>query len=319
MFGGATGDTGKYLITGDTYILEMQNNQDQIKWTKLEGGGIAPAPRAAHSATSVDTLQMVVYGGATGGGSLASDDLYLLDLRNGEKKAQWMIVPVVGKTPGRRYGHTIIFSKPFLLVFGGNTGTEPVNDVWCLNVDKAPFSWTCLETKGEKPCVRVYHSAALCSTGSATGMMVIFGGRTNDQSAMKDAWGLRRHRDGTWDWVKAPYKIPSDHMPDEPLSRYQHSTAFIGSLMLVIGGRTDTVGETVSLEVYDTETSEWARFPTIQRFRHACWCVDSTLFIHGGFDNESPTIPTDAIMQLDALEVLRTNTALHNKLRTVFE
>ena len=84
---------------------------------------------------------MVVYGGATGGGSLASDDLYLLDLRNGEKKAQWMIVPVVGRTPGRRYGHSIIFSKPFLLVFGGNTGTEPVSDVWCLNVDKAPFSW----------------------------------------------------------------------------------------------------------------------------------------------------------------------------------
>lgn len=78
---------------------------------------------------------MVVYGGATGGtysiilllninigGSLASDDLYLLDMRNGEELAQWMIVPVVGSTPGRRYGHTIIFSKPHLLVFGGNTG-----------------------------------------------------------------------------------------------------------------------------------------------------------------------------------------------------
>jgi hypothetical protein len=30
---------------------------------------------------------MVVYGGATGGGSLASDDLYLLDMRNGEVMA----------------------------------------------------------------------------------------------------------------------------------------------------------------------------------------------------------------------------------------
>lgn len=75
------------------------------------------------------------------GGSLASDDLYLLDLRNGDAAAQWMIVPVVGRTPSRRYGHTIVFSKPNLLVFGGNTGTEPVNDVWCLNVDKAPFTW----------------------------------------------------------------------------------------------------------------------------------------------------------------------------------
>ena len=56
-----------------------------------------------------------------------------------------MIVPVIGTTPGRRYGHTIVFIKPYLLVFGGNTGTEPVNDVWVLNVDKAPFSWISLE------------------------------------------------------------------------------------------------------------------------------------------------------------------------------
>ena len=73
------------------------------------------------------------------GGSLASDDLYLLDLRSGdgisfEDKIDvgvWMVVPVVGTTPGRRYGHTLVFTKPFLLVHGGNTGQEPVND--CCN------------------------------------------------------------------------------------------------------------------------------------------------------------------------------------------
>ena len=92
---------------------------------------------------------MVVFGGATGGGGLASDDLYLLDLRNGEAMAQWMIVPVVGQTPGRRYGLTIVFNKPYLIVFGGNTVSEQINDVWCLNVDKAPFSWLKLETPGE--------------------------------------------------------------------------------------------------------------------------------------------------------------------------
>ena len=33
LFGGATGDTGKYIITGDTYALDLISN----KWTKLEG------------------------------------------------------------------------------------------------------------------------------------------------------------------------------------------------------------------------------------------------------------------------------------------
>ncbi len=89
-------------------------------------------------------------------------------------------MPVVGSTPGRRYGHSICFAKPHLLVYGGNTGSEAVNDVWCLSVEKAPFSWIKLDTGAEMPAVRVYHSAALCWTGSATGMMVVFGGRTSD-------------------------------------------------------------------------------------------------------------------------------------------
>ena len=78
--------------------------------------------------------------------------------------------------------------------------------MWCLSVEKAPFSWIKLDCGKESPPVRAYHSAALCQTGSATGMMVVFGGRTMDSSSVADTWGLRRHRDGRWDWVKAPYK-----------------------------------------------------------------------------------------------------------------
>ena len=33
LFGGATGDTGKYIITGDTYALDLIS----YRWTKLEG------------------------------------------------------------------------------------------------------------------------------------------------------------------------------------------------------------------------------------------------------------------------------------------
>lgn len=47
-------------------------------------------------------------------------------------------MPTVGATPGKRYGHTMVYSRPFLLVFGGNTGTVAVNDVWILNIEKSP-------------------------------------------------------------------------------------------------------------------------------------------------------------------------------------
>jgi protein phosphatase len=52
LFGGATGDTGKYVITGDIYTLCTM----QFKWQKLDGAGIAPSPRAAHGSCAVDSL-----------------------------------------------------------------------------------------------------------------------------------------------------------------------------------------------------------------------------------------------------------------------
>eukprot|EP00331_Platyophrya_macrostoma_P003524 CAMPEP_0176424724 /NCGR_PEP_ID=MMETSP0127-20121128/10992_1 /TAXON_ID=938130 /ORGANISM="Platyophrya macrostoma, Strain WH" /LENGTH=808 /DNA_ID=CAMNT_0017805805 /DNA_START=70 /DNA_END=2496 /DNA_ORIENTATION=+ len=309
MFGGATGDTGKYTITGDTYLFECPSR----KWKRLEPKGSQPTQRAAHAATSVEMLQLVIYGGATGGGGLAPDDLYLLDLRSGEEECNWIVVPVVGTTPGRRYGHSLVFSKPYLLVFGGNTGNDAVNDVWCLNVEKAPFFWVKLECKGDLPPVRVYHSAALCATGTANGMMVTFGGRTADQSALNDTWGLRRHRDGRWDWVKAPYKPTNE----PPTARYQHSTIFLGSLMLVVGGRTNNVGESVPFEVYDADSSEWSRFPSIQRFRHACWTLDNILFVYGGFEQESPNIPTETIAKADLSKYFQSNAYLSKYLASI--
>merc|ERR1719264_2161042 len=92
-------------------------------WSRIVAEGTVPSARAAHASACVDHSQMVVYGGATGGGSLSSDELYLLDIRN-EDRSQWMSVPVLGTTPGRRYGHTMIFNKPLLIVFGGNNGAQ---------------------------------------------------------------------------------------------------------------------------------------------------------------------------------------------------
>lgn len=167
--------------------------------------------------------------------------------------------------------------------------------MWLINLDKSPFIWNKLEITQEVPSVRVYHAASVCNTGSANGMMIIFGGRTSDSSALNDTWGLRRHRDGRWDWVKAPYK----HQAELPIHRYQHSTLFIGSLMFVMGGRSNQVGENLPLEVYDTENSDWSKFNPVHRFRHTLWYYEEFLYIHGGFEQDQPNIPTDTLLKLD--------------------
>ncbi len=189
----------------------------------------------------------------------------------------------------------MVFARPHLLVFGGNTGNETVNDVWCLDLEHKPLSWARLDLAGPSPMPRVYHSAALCSSGTAAGMMVVFGGRGNDQAPLSDTWGLRRHRNGKWDWVLAPEKAGN------PVGRFQHHTAFMGQLMVVVGGRTNNVNDLVPLDVYDTETSQWTQLPAVRRFRHYCWTKDSSIYILGGFAHDKPSVPTSDLTRLDTV------------------
>ena len=50
LFGGATGDTGKYSMTGETFIFNILLKT----WTELNVKGVPPSPRAAHASTNVE-------------------------------------------------------------------------------------------------------------------------------------------------------------------------------------------------------------------------------------------------------------------------
>ena len=301
MFGGATGDGGRYTINNDTYLIDIKSNM----WHKLvppmdAAQGSCPTPRAAHCSCSVDSMQMVVYGGAMGGGALSSDELFLLDVRTYEKDNQfsWMTVPVQGNTPGKRYGHCMVYSKPVLIVFGGNNGQAALNDIWTLDVEKSsPFVWTqvhVIDPLRGAPCARVYHSADICSEGPAAGMTVVFGGRTADNRSLKDAWGLRQHRDGRWDWVEAPARRG---VPPEP--RYQHCCVFYRKQLIIIGGRGNEAGKRLPTSVYDTESCEWKDIAGVDRFRHSAWVVGHLLFSYGGFNHSAPSCPTPDLQVVD--------------------
>ena len=54
------------------------------------------------------------------------------------------------------------------------------------------------------PCPRLYHSSGICEKGNAKDILIVFGGRDQKEQALNDIWGLRKHRNGKWDWIKAP-------------------------------------------------------------------------------------------------------------------
>lgn len=62
LFGGAIGDSGRYTITADTYILDFSAG---FQWKKITADN-PPSARAAHASACVDLMQLVIYGGATG-------------------------------------------------------------------------------------------------------------------------------------------------------------------------------------------------------------------------------------------------------------
>ncbi len=138
-------------------------------------------------------------------------------MRKGEFNSVWITVKVHGPTPGKRYGHTMVFVKPHLVVFGGHADNELRNDTWVLSIEKVPFVWEKVVT-AERPPERIYHTASVCAAGQAAGTLFVFGGRASDQTALNDVWGLRKRKDAGWDWVKAPYKRSKI-----PAARYQVS------------------------------------------------------------------------------------------------
>lgn len=109
---------------------------------------------------------------------------------------------------------------PNIILFGGNTGSAPSNDVYIISLSSKnlnSFCWNKLQNNNDSswPSPRVYHASNICTKGTAAGMMILFGGRDSQDHALNDTWGLRRHRNDTWDWTRAPVQSNSYYTPKE--------------------------------------------------------------------------------------------------------
>lgn len=207
------------------------------------------------------------------------------------------------------------YNKPYVIIFGGNLGNKLSNEVWIANVEQVPkISWVLLDTKGNVPCPRMYSAISLCKYGGASNMIIIFGGRGDKNAPLNDCWGLRRHRSGNWDWVKAPYTKEY-----EPKKRFQHTIAFYYNFLIVIGGRNDIDMKMIPIEIYDTETSEWESVAFFNKFRHTSWLVDNSMYTHGGFELQNTVVAKNDIIKIDLVKLFNSNETLKRKFEKVME
>ena len=121
-------------------------------------------------------------------GNFVKNTLFMMTYQTDQ--ALWAEVEVDGEIPKGRYGHTLNFASPHLILFGGNTETQAVNEVWCLGTKgPKPNRWIQLSFQGELPSPRCSHSTALCTRGNSNGMLVVFGGRNTENKLLNDSWG----------------------------------------------------------------------------------------------------------------------------------
>jgi protein phosphatase len=124
-----------------------------------------------------------------------------LSLVEGESNASFEILEPVKDSakPPKRYGHIMSATRLHIIVFGGMLKNNILaNDLWVYSIQEK--EWKQFETK-DSPVARVYATSSICKQGKTKGMIMLFGGRDAEGLALNDTWGLRRHRDGSWEWV----------------------------------------------------------------------------------------------------------------------
>jgi len=288
-----------------------------------------PHARAAHASATVRENQLLVYGGSIGStkyiktlidGQYAQDDLWFLDIKNNEE-ASWMRVPIEGSTPGLRYGHSMVYIMPILILFAGSGKNEILNDIWVLSTDKTPFKWEKISANGNPPVARVYHTANLYKVAGNAEMMICFGGREKDNNSLNDLAGIKKDPNtNDWEWSQFP-KISSNN-DIFPVSRHQHCAAFFGPFLFVVGGR---VGgkEQATFDVYSMNKFKWYKFGHIALFRHSIWVYyniisqdkyEVYLYIYGGFDGDNNSQINSNLYKINVVDLFNKDESLKNEL-----
>jgi protein phosphatase len=226
-----------------------------------------------------------------------------------------MRVPIEGITPGHRYGHSMVYIMPILILFGGSGKNEIMNDVWVLSTDKTPFKWDKVNITGLNPASRVYHTANLYKVAGNAEMMIIYGGRDKEGTSLNDLMGLKKDNNGDWEWCEFP-KTSSNTDP-YPIGRHQQCAAFFGPFLFVVGGRVSK--DQATFDVYSMNKLKWYRFGNIALFRHSIWIYynitsqekyDVNLYIYGGFDGDNNSQINSNLFKINIVELFQKEESL---------
>ena len=305
LFGGAVGDVKNFLFSNEIYLINLMTRI----WTKIiiEKNSPLPKERAAHAACANHDNQMVIHGGSVGSIGLAENELWLFTLRNdNEEYGFWKRIITKNNGPGKRYGHTLNYLNPFFILFGGSYNNQLLNDVWIIDIKSQNPNWILIDFKNDLiPSPRLYQTSGFCDNEDLKNMMIVFGGRDSNENPLNDIWFLIHHRDGTWNWKKAPI---TDNELLKP--RYNHSVVFDDTLMIIIGGRGHRKQiNLLPIQVYDISKNDIFNFRGVGINRHCSFIFNKYIYLFGGFYDNNQIQPIGNLSKI-SLEYLFKNSPL---------
>ena len=141
LFGGSIGDSHKLNYNNDTFTYNILTKM----WKKIsiKNPKTIPCGRAAHAACAIGEGKMAIYGGSITNGGLAEDILNIFKLNlERETEGEWFQINSEGVRPGQRYGHSLSYLEPYVILFGGNLNPKLLNDIWLMNLtEKKKYCW----------------------------------------------------------------------------------------------------------------------------------------------------------------------------------
>ncbi|KAK9813645.1 hypothetical protein WJX73_001345 [Symbiochloris irregularis] len=246
---GAAVENKAYVFGGHAYSREKRGllkfndtwclNTDVWEWIPLQLPPDSPCPSARSFAclAPLPNNQLLLFGGLDAA-ERRLDDSWVLDLTT----STWLELKTTGPKPKARYGHAMTSIDGKVVLFGGQSNTGLLNDLWTLrgmsgDSDESAM-WMQLDLPGNSPVPRKGHAFASVGRwalvmGGHTAEVSWFRAKTdtfhNDVAIIDRSGGQVRWRD---DVIASP--APETQLP--PPRELHSLTAFSNGRLLLFGG-----------------------------------------------------------------------------------
>ncbi|KAG2120686.1 uncharacterized protein F5147DRAFT_563267 [Suillus discolor] len=238
----------------------------------------SPFPRYGHAlpATATASGELYLFGGLVR--ETARNDLYLFSTRD----LSATLVQTAGEIPSPRVGHASAIVSSVLIIWGGDTKTDPSSDqsekqddgLYLLNL--VSREWTRVAMHGPAPAGRYGHAVTMVGT-----KFFVFGGQV-DGEFLNDLWSFDLNTLRT----TTAWELCQPVGAARPAQRTGHACVTYQDRIIVFGG-TDGQYHYNDTWSYDTNTRTWSELQCIgfipsPREGHAAAVVDDVIYIFGG-------------------------------------